>query len=358
MKRLIVGVVMTMTAMGAERTVYVGTYTREGKSKGIERLRFDDQTGALRNDALAVEAENPSFIAVHPTKPFLYSVNVNTAATQEGHLSAFAIGADGQLKLLNTVASKGVNPAYVQIDRTGHWVATVNFTSGSCATYRIEADGRLSEAVDSRQHAGHGAHEKRQAGPHAHSAYFSADNKVLYVSDLGLDEVKRYGFDAKTGHLSDGQSLKAVTGGGPRHLALGPKDRVYVLNEIASSVSVFDGDKLVETVSALPPGFAGNSSTAEVILHPNGKFLYASNRGADTIAVFSVGKTLKQIAQTPAGGKVPRGFVLSPDGKFMLVAAQNSDVVNVFRVDPSTGLLTATGSPVSVGSPVCLRFAR
>ena len=358
MKTILIGMVMTMTAMAAERTVYVGTFTREGRSKGIERLLFNEQTGAVKLGELAVETENPAFIALHPTKAVLYSVNVNTNATEEGHLSAFSIGTDGKLKLLNQVKSKGLNPAYVQVDRTGHWLATVNFTSGSCATYRVEDDGHLSEAVDSRQHVGHGPHEKRQAGPHAHSAYFSVDNKTLYVADLGLDEVKRYGFDAKTGKLTDGVSLHAVPGGGPRHLAFGPKNRVYVLNEILSSISVFDGDKLVETVSALPQGFAGSSSTAEIILHPNGKFLYASNRGADTIAVFSVGKTLKQIGQTPAGGKVPRGYVLSPDGKFMLVGAQNSDVVNVFRVDASTGLLTAVGGPVAVGSPVCLRFAR
>lgn len=347
-----------MTAMAADRTVYVGTYTREGKSKGIQRMRVDDQSGAIKSVELAVEAENPSFLALHPTKPLLYSVNVNTNATEEGHLSAFAIGTDGQLKLLNTVKSKGINPAYVQVDPTGQWLATANFTSGSCATFRIEADGRLSEAVDSRQHAGHGQHPKRQAGPHAHSAYFSADSKTLYVADLGIDEVKRYGFDVKTGKLTDGPSLKAIPGGGPRHLAFGPKGRVYVLNEITSSISVFDGDKLTETVDALPPGFTGNSSAAEIILHPNGKFLYSSNRGADTIAVFSVGKTLKQVAQTPAGGKVPRGFSISPDGKLMLVAAQNSDVVTAFRVEPSTGLLTQVGAPVAVGSPVCLRFAR
>ena len=347
-----------MAAIAAERTVYVGTYTREGKSKGIERLRFDERTGALKQAELAVESENSSFLALHPTRPLLYAVNVNTTATEEGHLSAFAVLAGGKLKLLNKVQSKGVNPAYVQIDRTGHWLAAVNFTSGSCATFRIEDDGQLSEAVDSRQHAGHGPHPTRQAGPHAHSAYFSANNKTLYVADLGLDEVKRYGFDALTGHLTDGPSLKAIPGGGPRHLALGQKERVYVLNEIASSVSVYDGDKLRETVSALPPGFTGSSSSAEIILHPNGKFLYASNRGADTIAVFRVGKTLTQIAQTPAGGKVPRGFVLSPDGKFMLVASQNSDVVNVFRVSGSTGLLTPVGQPVKAGSPVCLRFAR
>ncbi len=355
MKGIIIAMTV-MTAMAAERTVYVGTYTREGKSKGIERLLFDDQTGVLKNGELAIEAENPSFIAMHPNKPLLYSVNVNTKAAEEGHLSAFRVGADGKLTLLNTVKSKGINPAFVRVDPTGHWLAAANFTSGSCATFRIEADGRLSEAIDFRQHAGHGPHPQRQAGPHAHSAYFSG--KHLYVADLGLDEVKRYGFDSKTGKLTDGESLQAIHGGGPRHLAFGPQGRVYVLNEIASSVSVFDGDKLVETVTALPPGFTGQSSTAEILLHPKGKFLYASNRGADTIAVFSVGKTLKQIGQTPAGGKVPRGFVISPDGRHMLVGAQNSDVVTVFRIDTVTGLLTAVGTPVKVGSPVCLRFAR
>lgn len=347
---------MVMTAMAADRTVFLGTYTREGKSKGIQRLHFDDQTGAIKNLELAIETENPSFLALHPTKPLLYSVNVNTNATEEGHLSAFAVGSNGQLTLLNTVKSKGVNPAYVQVDPTGHWLAAANFTSGSCATFRIEADGRLSEAVDSRQHAGHGAHPKRQAGPHAHSVYFHG--KYLYVADLGLDEVKRYGFDAKTGKLTDGVSLKAIPGGGPRHLAFGPKDRVYVLNEITSSVSVFDGDRLTETVDALPTGFSGNSSAAEILLHPNGKFLYSSNRGADTIAVFSVGTKLKQIAQTPAGVKVPRGFVISPDGKWMLVGGQNSDTLTVFRLDPATGLLTPVGQPIAVGSPVCIRFAR
>ena len=354
--RTFLGMMVLMTAMAADQTVYVGTYTREGKSKGIQKLRFHE--GAIDRVELAAESENPAFLAVHPNHKFLYSVNVNGTPTAEGHLSAFAIGADGELTLLNQVASKGVNPAYVQVDRTGHWLAAANFTSGSAAIFRIEPDGKLSEAIDSRQHAGHGEHKTRQTGPHAHSAYFSADNKTLYVADLGLDEVKRYGFDAKTGKLIDGESLKAVTGGGPRHLAFGPKDRVYVLNEILSSVSVFDGTKLVETVSALPPGYSANSSSAEIILHPNGKFLYASNRGADTIAVFSVGATLKQIAQTPAGGKVPRGFVLSPDGKFMLVASQNSDVINVFRVDGSTGLLTPVGGATAIGSPVCLRFAR
>jgi len=350
---------MTMTAVApvaTERTVYVGTYTREGKSKGIQRLKFDSQSGAIKSVELAVETDNPSFLALHPTRPLLFSVNVNTKATEEGHLSAFKIGPEGKLTLLNTVKSHGINPAYVQVDPSGHWLAAANFTSGSCATFHIEADGKLSEAIDSRQHAGKGPHPTRQAGPHAHSVYFHDGH--LYVADLGLDEVKRYGFDATTGKLTDTLSLKAIPGGGPRHLAFGPKGRVYVLNEIASSVSVFEGDRLVETVSALAPGFTGQSSTAEIILHPNGKFLYASNRGADTIAVFQVGKTLKQIGQTPAGGKVPRGFVLSPDGKFMLVGAQNSDVVTVLRVDTTTGLLTQVGEPTAVGSPVCLRFAK
>ncbi|MBY0503476.1 MAG: lactonase family protein [Bryobacteraceae bacterium] len=345
-----------MTAMAADRTVYVGTYTRTGKSKGIERLRFDPRTGKLSGPELAVETENPSLLALHPTKPWLYSVNVNTVANQEGRLTAYAIGPQGQLTVLNTVKSHGVNPAYVQVDPSGRWLAAANFTSGSCATFRIEPDGRLSETIDFRQHAGQGKHPTRQAGPHAHSAYFSRDGRRLYVADLGLDEVKRYGFDPATGKLTDTPSLRAIPGGGPRHLAFGPGERVYVLNEILSSVSVFDGGQLVETVNALPPGFTGNSSAAEIVLHPKGKFLYSSNRGADTIAIFRVGKTLRQIGQTPVGGKTPRGFVISPDGKFLLAAAQDSDTVSVFRINGTTGLLTLVGTPVAIGSPVCLRF--
>lgn len=335
-------------SVAADQTVYVGTRTREGRSEGLYRLTFHSETGTLRDVKLASKTTDPSFLALHLKRPLLYSV----VATPEGKVRAFAIEADGGLRLLNEVSSKGAGPAHVQVDRTGRWVAVANYTSGSAAIYRIEADGALSEAVDSVQHVGKGVHPSRQEGPHAHSVYFSADNKHLYVADLGLDEVKVYGFDSKSGKLREDVPLVSPKGAGPRHLALGIR-RVYVLNELSSSVSVFEKGKLIETVDALPAGFQGESTAAEIVLDPGEKFLYASNRGADTIAVFRVGIHLQKIADVKVG-KTPRNFVLSPDGRFMLVASQADDTVQSYRV--TDGLLTAVGDPVKVGSPICLRF--
>ena len=345
---ILLGVSMSLAA---DRTVYIGTRTRDGRSEGIYRMSFNPETGTLRDVKLAAATVDPSFLALSKSKPLLFAV----VASPEGMVKSFAIEADGGLRLLNAVSSKGAGPAHVQVDRTGQWLATANYTSGSVAVYRIEADGKLSEAVDSMQHEGKSVDAARQTGPHAHSVNFSADNKHLYVADLGLDEVKAYGFDAKTGKLAAGFILQAPKGAGPRHLALGKK-RVYVLNEMGSSVSVYEKTKFIETVNALPAGFSGVSTAAELVLDSTESFLYASNRGADTIAVFRVGDRLTKIADTKVG-KVPRGFVLSPDGRFMLVASQDDNTIQSYRVDAKTGMLTAVGEAVKAGSPICLRFA-
>lgn len=337
------------TPAASDQTVYVGTRTREGRSQGLYRLTFNPATGAMRDVRLASETVDPSFLAVHPKRALLFSV----VATAEGQVRAFAIEPDGGLRLLNEVSSKGSGPAHIQVDRSGKWVAIANYISGSAAVYRIEADGRLSEAVDAVQHSGKSVHA-RQAGPHAHSVNFSADNRHLYVADLGLDEVKVYEFNAETGKLTAGTSLRTSPGAGPRHLALGAS-RVYVLNEISSSVSVFEAGLLLETVNALPEGFQGESTAAEIVVDQAGKFIYTSNRGADTIAVFRAGDKLRKVADVNVG-KTPRGFVLSPDGRFMLVASQAEDTVQAYRVNRTSGLLTAAGPPVKVGSPICLRF--
>jgi 6-phosphogluconolactonase len=337
---------MTVAGLAAEQTVYIGTRGTEG----IYRMQFDPATGAIRDVKLAGKTLNPTFVAVHPTRPLVFAV----VAAPEGKVSSFAVEADGGLRLLNEVSSKGEGPAHVQIDRTGKWVSTANFGSGSVAVYRIEADGKLSEAVDSAQHTGKGPHATRQAGPHAHSTYFSADNKWMYAADLGIDEVKVYGFDGRTGKLTPGAPLKTAAGAGPRHLALGKK-RVYVLNEIASSVSVFEKGKLVETVDALPDGFKGDSSAAEVVIDKAEKFLYSSNRGADTIAVFQIGASLKKVGDVKVG-KTPRGFVLSPDGRFLIAGSQGDNTIQVYRVDAKSGLLTAAGDAVKANGPICFRF--
>ena len=341
-----VGSISMNSAVSGVLTVYVGTRTREGRSEGIHRLRFDSKKGTLSDVALVSKTIDPSFLAIRGK--FLYSV----VAAAEGRVRAFAVQADGGLLLLNEVSSLGAGPAHVQIDRTGHWASSANYINGSVAVYRIERDGRLSEAVESIQHVGKSVHPERQTGPHAHSSYFSADNKLLFVADLGLDEVKVYAFDAMTGKLRAQKSLETPKGAGPRHLALGRK-RIYVLNELSSSVSVFENGVLLETVSALPDGFKGESTAAEIILDANGKYLYASNRGADTIAIFRVGAKLKKIADVNVG-RGPRNYVLSPDGNFMLVASQIDDTVQSYRV--GEGTLTAVGDAVKVGSPICLRF--
>lgn len=338
---------MTMVPMAAQ-TVYIGTRSAEG----IFRMQFDAATGAIGDVRQAGKTLNPTFLAVHPTRPLVFSV----VAAPEGKLSAFAIEADGNLRLLNEVSSKGAGPAHVQIDRSGQWVSAANFVSGSVAVYRIEADGKLSEAVDSKQHAGKGPHATRQAGPHAHSTYYSADNKTMYAADLGIDEVKVYGFDGKTGKLTEKAPLRLPAGAGPRHMALG-KNRIYVLGEIDSTVNVFEKGKLVETVSALPEGFKGESSGAEILIDKGERFLYASNRGADTIAVFQIGAKLKKVGDVKVG-KTPRGFVFSPDGKFLIAGSQAENTIQEYRVDEVTGLLTAEGKPLAAEGPICFRFAR
>ncbi|MFN7541681.1 MAG: lactonase family protein [Acidobacteriota bacterium] len=344
-----IGVLLVAGAMMGQ-TVYVGTRTREGRSDGIYRLEFDGKTGAMTAPVRAVETPDPTFLAVHPSEGWVYAV----AALPEGELRAFRREEDGSLKLLNRVSSRGAGPAHVTIDRTGKFVATANYGSGSVAVFRIERDGRLSEAVAAVQHEGKGPNESRQAGPHAHSCYFSPDNRRLYCADLGLDEVKIYGFDGGTGSLRVEGSLRTPAGAGPRHLAFGGK-RIYVLNEMGSSVSVFEEGVLRETVSALPAGFAGESTAAEIVLHPNGRFLYASNRGADTIAVFRGGERLVKTGDV-AVGRTPRNFVLSPDGRFMLVGSQAEDKIETFRVDGRTGALKPAGGLAKTGAPICLRF--
>jgi len=342
---------LAATVAAADLPVYVGTRTSLGRSEGIYRFLFDPATGRMREPQLVAKTTDPSFLALHPARPLLFAV----VAQPAGKIRSFAVEPGGGLRLLNEVSSRGAGPAHVQVDRSGQWVAAANFTNGSIAIYRIESDGRLSEAVDAVQHTGSGAHPKRQTGPHAHSVTFSFDNRTAFVADLGLDEVKVYGFEATTGKLTAREPLRTPPGAGPRHVALGHR-RMYVLDEISSAVSVFQKGKLVETVSALPLGFTGNSSAAEVVLDRRERFLYSSNRGADTIAVFRAGRRLRKVADVKVG-RVPRNFVFTPDGRFLLVASQDDDTVQAYRVNERTGLLTAEGDPLKVPTPICLRFA-
>jgi 6-phosphogluconolactonase len=352
--------------------VYVGTYTEEGsKSKGIYVYRFDPSTAEITPVGLAAETINPSFLAVHPNHRFLYAVNEVSRYKGEksGAVSAFAIDhATGKLTLLNQVASHGADPCYITVDKTGKYALVANYTGGSVAVFPVLGDGRLGEASAFVQHTGHGANPERQEGPHAHSIDLSTDDRFAIVDDLGLDETLVYKFDGAKGSLipNGPQFGKADPGAGPRHFAWHPNGKIaYVVNEMSSSVSVFSFDgragvlRPLQTISTIPKGFAEHNDDAEIEVHPSGKFLYASNRGHDSIAVFAIDSdmgTLSLIDFAPTKGKTPRSFEIDPTGSLLFAENEKSNNIVVFHIDPQTGRLTPTGKVLEVVEPVCVKF--
>jgi len=320
---------------------------------------------------LAAETINPSFLAVHPNHRFLYAVNEVTTfkGQKSGAVSAFAIDrATGKLTLLNQVASKGADPCYITVDKTGKYVLVANYTGGSVAVFPVAEDGRLGEASAFVQHTGQGANPERQEGPHAHSIELSPDNRFAVVDDLGLDQSIVYRFDTAKGSLipSGPQFGKADPGAGPRHFAFHPNGKFgYVINEMGSSVSAFSFDGRagvlhpLQTISTLPKGFAEHNDDAEIAVHSSGKFLYASNRGHDSIAVFAIDAdkgTLSLIDDVPTKGKTPRSFEIDPTGSLLFAENEKSNNIVVFRIDSQTGRLTATGKVLEVAEPVCVKF--
>jgi 6-phosphogluconolactonase len=348
---------------------YVGTYTDHG-SKGIYAYRFDSATGESTSLGLAAESTAPSFLAMAASGRFLYAVNELSQFNGQptGAVSAFAIQPKtAKLTLLNQVPSRGEGPAHIALDRSGKYALVSNYDRGSIAVFPLLQDGRLGEATAFVQHKGSSVNKERQEGPHAHAAEFSPDNRFVIVADLGLDQLLVYRFDEARGTLgSDPQIVRAVPGAGPRHLVFDATGRhLYVINEMQSSVVAYAYDAAngalgeLQIVSALPKGFPRTSEAAEIEMHSSGKFLFASNRGDDSIAVFAINPkdgTLTPVEIDSTGGKTPRNFVLDPTGAWLLAANQESDDIVVFRVDPGTGHLTRSGPELHVPSPVCVRF--
>lgn len=352
--------------------LYVGTYTLAGsESKGIYAYRFDPAARKIRSIGLAAETLNPSFLAVHPSHRFLYAVNEigDYQGKKSGAVSAFSIDhATGKLTLLNQVASHGVDPCYISLDRTGKFVLVANYTSGSVAVFPVLDDGRLGEATAVVQHSGHGPNPQRQEGPHAHSIDLTPDNRFAIVDDLGLDETLTYKFDSGKGSLTsnDPAFVKEDPGAGPRHFVLHPNGKfAYVINEMESTVSAFAFDagngslRPLQTITTLPKTFHGHSDAAEIEVAASGKFLYASNRGSDSIAVFAVDQskgTLTPIEYASTKGESPRNFEIAPGGSLLFAANEKSDNIVVFRINPATGRLTPTGKVLELSQPVCVRF--
>jgi 6-phosphogluconolactonase len=347
--------------------VFVGTYTTKTESKGIYTYEFDADTGRLTPKGLAAETPDPSWVAVHPGGKYLYAAN---EAGKASTVSAFAVDVkSGKLTLLNQMPSLGEDPCYLSFDKTGKYVLVANYSSGTIAVFPILAEGRLGEHTAMVKDAGAtGPNKKHQEGPHAHWIETSPDNRFVLVADLGLDEVLVYKLDATSGTLTPNEPAFArlKAGSGPRHAVFYPNGKfVFAVSELSSTATSFAYDvkkgtlKETGTASTLPPGFSGRNDVAETAVHPNGKFLYVSNRGNDSIAILSIhpgNRTLAPAGGIPTGGKEPRHFAIDPSGKYLLAENQFSNNIVVFKIDPATGGLTPTGQVVEVPSPVDIAF--
>jgi 6-phosphogluconolactonase len=356
--------------------VYVGTYTGT-KSKGIHLFRLPVENGEVSLAAplvplgLAVETPSPSFLAVDEKRRLLFAANETGRFEGQptGSVSAFAIDpATGKLSLLNARSSMGSGPCHLVLSKDGRHVLVANYNGGSVAVLRVEADGRLGETTAFVQHAGKSVNPQRQAGPHAHCVTLDAANRFAFVCDLGLDQILVYRFDTQSGKLTPAEPAftKLKPGAGPRHMVFRSDERfAYVVNELDSSVTTFAYDagsgRLTDlgSVSTLPAGFDGRSSCAEIAVTPTGKFLYASNRGHNSLAVYAIDGakgTLTLVEHLNTGGRTPRHFGLLPSGRELAIANQDTDNVLLCRIDPATGKLTPAGTMTAVPSPVCVVF--
>lgn len=353
--------------MNTNPLLYIGTYTRRG-GKGIYVARFDTETGEIGAVTLAAEASNPSFLALHPSQPILYAAN--EMGEGGGQVSAFAIdAASGALTFLNQQPTHGSAPCHLTADATASVVISTNYSSGSVAVMPITPEGRLKPSSQVLQHEGSSVDARRQQGPHAHSVTIDPTNTYAYICDLGIDKVMIYRMDLENSQLvpNPAQNWARVTAGsGPRHFAFTPDQRfAYAINELDSTVNGFAFDaadgrlKDVCRISTLPAGWSGTTHCADVHVHPSGRFLYGSNRGHDSIAIYAINienGELTSLGHASTLGKTPRNFAIDPTGQWLLAANQDTDDIFVFAIDQQTGALTPTGQSVSASMPVCLTF--
>jgi 6-phosphogluconolactonase len=354
--------------------VYVGTYTApQSTSKGIYAYRFDEKTGKMSPLGLMAETPNPTFLAVHPSGKYLYAINeVDTFnGKKAGSVSAYSIDkSTGKLTALNTVSSASPGPCHLSVDATGKAVVVANYSGGSFASFPVLPDGKLGEAASFIQEHGSSIDKGRQNEPHGHSAVITKNNKFVLAADLGTDKVMIFKLDPATAKITPNTPAfgSVKPGSGPRHIAIAPDQKhVYVVSEMASTVTTFDFNpktgemKDIGVVSTLPDDFKGKSTTAEIMIDAKGQHLYASNRGDDSITVFSIDpKTAlpKRIDITPTGGKTPRAFVIDPSGNYIVAGNQDTNTIQVLKIDKATGKLSPVNEKIQLGAPVTFAFVK
>ena len=350
--------------------LFVGTYTRT-TSEGIYVYRMDNSTGVLERVAVTGGIKNPTFLALSPDNSHLYAVaEINEhCGRPTGAVYSYSVSPDsGDLAYVNQQSTGGPGPCHLTVDATGAHVIVANYQGGSICVLPIQTDGSLGEMSEFIQHEGSSVNSHRQGEPHAHSVNLDPNNRFIYAPDLGMDKVMIYQLDLDSGNLVANKPafVQVAPGAGPRHFAFHPDGtRAYVLNEIGNTVTAFNWDpesgslEEFQTVTTLPADFLETSHTADLHIHPNGRFLYGSNRGHDSIAIFEIdpdtgGLTPRGWASTQ--GRTPRNIAIDPSGQFMLAENQDSDSIFTFRINDETGMLITTGSVIKVPMPVCIKF--
>jgi len=370
MKNLIITAIASIALLfppSKENYLVVGTYTG-GKSEGIYVYNFNSTDGSFK-EVSHVKTSNPSFVAVSPNEKFVYAVHEDAANNGKGgEISSFSFDKKtGMLNYINEEPTDGDHPCYVSVDKTGKWIIAGNYSSGSLSVLPVKADGGVSVPTTTIQHEGSGINKDRQSKPHVHCVYLSADNKFLFVPDLGIDKVMIYAFDATTGKLNPASQpfAKSVDGSGPRHFTFHPNNKwAYLIEELSGTVETFQYSngtlKNIQRISTMPAGDTSFAGSADIHVSLDGKFLYASNRSkSNTIAIYKVNQVdgkLTLVGHQSTMGRTPRNFNFDPSGNFLLVANQDSDQIVIFKRDTQTGLLTDTGKRIDVGKPVCLKW--
>lgn len=366
----LLGILLTVMPAGAKKHImYVGTYTK-GMTDGIFVYSFDDQNGKLVDLKIPAVSNNPSFLTISGDKKYLYSVGEldNLDSNRSGGVSSFRIEKSGQLTLINRVLTNGANPCHVCLSPDGKKLVASNYTGGNLSLFNILHDGSLSDLIQKIQHVGSGPFPARQTEPHAHSARFDSSGKFLFAADLGTDEFNIYNVVAGDNPLTPNVQpfVKFAPGSGPRHFDFSSDGSfIYVINELSSTITVlirYGGVwKEIQTIKTLPKDFKGESWCADIHLSADGRFVYGSNRGHNSIAVFKrdqISGKLELIQIASVEGNWPRNFTLDPTGRFLLVANQRSNDITVFKVDETSGKLSFTGIKVQNESPVCLQFLK